>query len=207
MEMLSAPDRMRIETTIADIEQRTAAEMVVVVLGRSADYAEIKFGYALAMTLAAGGIAHLCWPALPTAWLLWLQLGVALAVLAALSVPAVLRWLTPRAVFSRSVEQRALLAFFEHALFETRDRTGVLIMLSLLERRVSLLGDTGIHAKVQPEGWQVHVDRIVQAIHRGRTADGLCDTLHALGETLSVALPQRSDDTDELSNKVLQKPR
>jgi len=207
MEMLSAPDRARIEATIADIEQRTAAEMVVVVLGRSGDYAEIKFGCALALALAAGGVGHLCLPALSTGWLLWLQLGVALAVFAALSVPAILRAVTPRSMFSRSVEQRAQLAFLEHALFETRDRTGVLILLSLLERRVAILGDNGIHARVQPEGWQTHVERIVHAIHRRRTADGLCETLRALGDMLSIALPQRADDVDELSNEVRQRPR
>ncbi|MET0391026.1 MAG: hypothetical protein ABW321_33955 [Polyangiales bacterium] len=202
MASLSSEALKEIEATIAELEQRTAAELVVMEVGRSAGYGEIKLGYALAASLAASAIAQLLWPDVPGAWHLWLQLGVALLTLALTSVPFVLRGIVPRALLTQWVEQRARLAFFDHHLFATRDRTGVLIMLSQLERRVVILGDAGIHAKIHAEGWKSHVDHIVKAIHAGKTGQGVCETLRAIGETLIAEFPPRADDVDELSNAV-----
>jgi putative membrane protein len=100
------------------------------------------------------------------------------------------------------VEQRAELAFLEHGVFATRDRTGVLILVSTLEHRVALLGDEGIHKKLQDSGWQRHVGELAKAIKDGRAAQGVCDTLRAIGEVLIAEFPPRHDDTDELSNAV-----
>jgi putative membrane protein len=204
---LSEAGRSHIEATIAEIELQTAAELVVVSIGRSASYSEIKLGYALALSLAAGAIGHTVWPTHSVQWLLWLQLAAALFTLGFTSLPIVLRRVVPKAVLKHWVNQRAHLAFLEHGLFATRDRTGVLIMLSELERRVVILGDSGIHAKVQESGWQAHVDHIVAAIHAGRIEQGVCETLRALGETLTKEFPRRADDVDELPNTVRQTPR
>jgi len=207
MMSLSEAGRASIEATIAEVEQRTAAELVVMAVRRSDDYGAIKLGYALAAALFTGGLTHVVWPVVPVAWLLWMQLAAAVASVALTSNAALLRLLAPKAQLQRAVDQRARLAFFEHALFATRDRTGVLILLSEIERRVVILGDAGIHAKIQAAGWQRHVDHIVQAIHAGRTEQGVCETLHAIGETLKAEFPRQPDDVDELSNKVRQDPR
>jgi len=204
MVSLSETERARIEATIAEIEQRTAAELVVAAIGKSDTYTEVKLSYALAAALGAGAMAHWGWPQVSVAWLLWLQLAAALGTLALTSVPVVLRRVVPKAVLQQAVERRAALAFFEHALFATRDRTGVLILLSELERRVVIMGDAGIHAKIHADGWRHHVDHIVEAIHAGRAGQGVCDTLRAIGETLSAEFPPRPDDVNELPNTVRQ---
>jgi putative membrane protein len=204
---LSEAGRASIEATIAEVEQRTAAELVVMEVRRSDEYGAVKLGYALAAALLAGGLTHSVWPAVPVARLLWLQLAAALASLALTACAPVLRLVVPKAHMQRAVDQRSRLAFFEHALFATRDRTGVLILLSEVERRVVILGDAGIHAKIQASGWQRHVDHIVQAIHAGRTEHGVCETLRAIGETLTAEFPRKPDDVDELPNAVRRDPR
>ena len=199
---LSQPERERIEAKIAEIEQRTAAELVVVSADACASYYEVKLTYALLLALAAGAVAHFARPEWSVPVILWLQLGAAVATLLLCSVPAVLRRVVPRRLLQQYVEQRAELAFLENAVFSTRDRTGVLILIAELEHRVAILGDEGIHKKVQTSGWQKHVADLTRAIASGRAGQGVCDTLQAIGEVLIAELPPRPDDTDELSNKV-----
>ncbi len=43
----------------------------------------------------------------------------------------------------------ALASFSEHGLHYTREHTGILILVSLLEHRVEVLADRGINAKVE----------------------------------------------------------
>jgi putative membrane protein len=207
MALLAKDALTRIEQTVAEIEQRTAAELVVVSVGQSASYAEIKLGYALALALLAGALGHVAWPEAHVVTLLWLQLGAAVLALLALSVPALLRRCVSAAVLQHSVDQRARLAFAEYAVFDTRDRSGVLIMISELEHRVVILGDSGIHARIQAAGWKTHVERIVAAIRAGRAEQGICETLRAIGEVLTVEFPVRPDDVNELSDAVRQTPR
>lgn len=204
---LSQADRAQIEATIAEIEQHSAAELVVVAIQRSGHYGEVKLAYALLISLAAGAVGHLLFPERAVPWLLWLQLAAALTTFGAISVPWLLRLVVPKALLAHAVDQRARLAFLEHGVFATRDRTGVLIMLSELERRVVILGDAGIHAKMQTAGWQTHVDHIVAAIHAGRIASGVCETLRAIGAVLMAEFPPRPDDVDELPNAVRVEPR
>jgi putative membrane protein len=201
-QILSAADRERIEATIAEIEQRTAAELVVVNADACAHYYEIKLGYALLIAFAAGAAGHTIWPDWGVPVILWLQLGAAIATVLLCSIPVVLRRVVPRRLMQQHVEQRAELAFLEHGVFATRDRTGVLILVSTLEHRVALLGDEGIHKKLQDSGWQRHVGELAKAIKDGRAAQGVCDTLRAIGEVLIAEFPPRHDDTDELSNAV-----
>jgi len=202
MKSLSDAGRAQIEATIAEIEQRTAAELVVATVEQSASYAGIKTAYALAVALAGGAVAHLVDPWLSVAQLLWLQLAAAGVSWLVCSIPWVLVRVVPRAYLTESVEQRAQLAFLHNALFETRDRTGVLILISQLEHRVVILGDSGIHARIQTAGWQGHVAHIVEAIRKGRAEQGICETLRAIGEILGAEFPPRPDDVNELANTV-----
>ena len=207
MALLSQASLQRIEQTIVEIEERTAAELVVVSVGQSATYADVRLGYALAASLLAGAIGHLAWPAAGAYELLWLQLGAAVLVMFLLRLPLVLRYSVRRAQLAAAVDQRARLAFLENAVFATRDRSGVLIVISELEHRVVIMGDAGIHARVQTSGWQAHVSHIIAAIRAGRAEQGVIETLKALGETLSAEFPRKHDDTNELPNTVQQTKR
>lgn len=199
---LTAADRTRIEATIAEIEQSTAAELVVVTAPASATYYEVKLTYALLGALGAGAGVHYGLPELTVSSVLWVQLLAALVMLSMCSIPAVLRRVVPRALLQQQVEQRAALAFLEHGVFATRDRTGVLILISELEHRVAILGDEGIHKALQSSGWERYVTDLVKSIREGRAGQGVCDTLQAIGKVLIAQFPPRPDDVNELPNTV-----
>jgi putative membrane protein len=196
--------RKRIEDTIAEIEQRTAAELVVVTVPRSDSYPETRMAAALFCALLSGVVGHTFWPQLRVVEVLWLEEAAALFGFLIAGVPWLLRLITPAQRVHGLVERRARDAFLEHNVFATRDRTGVLILISELERRVVIMGDKAIHERIEAKGWQTHVQRIVDGIRQGRAAQGVCDVLNTIGTVLQTHFPARSDDINELPNTVTQ---
>ncbi len=204
MALFSEVERKRIEEAIAEVEQQTAGEIVVVTVPESDDYHDLRFLYAAACAVAGAALVHLLQPRLGVSWLLWLQIGIALVAYAVFNWPLLLRLLVPGARQEQAALRRAREAFFEHGVYKTRDRSGVLVFISELEHRVVLLGDEGIHARVQVTGWQDHVRHIVEAIRARRPTDGVHQVIRDLGEVLSREFPRREDDRDELSNRVIE---
>lgn len=202
MALLTAQDRQRIETSISAAERMTAAEIVVACIAHGDSYLDLRVLAAGLIALAGGAGLSLGLPWLDLHELLALQTLIAVAVFAVSGLAPVLRACVPGARKHSAVERAAQLAFLKHSVFATRERTGVLILLSELEHKVVILGDQGIHARVQDPGWQKHVESIVRAIGAGRAADGVCEVIDSLAKVLAEGAPIRADDTNELPNRV-----
>ncbi|HEX5661176.1 MAG TPA: hypothetical protein VFX59_28490 [Polyangiales bacterium] len=202
MSLFSKSEADQIAAAITEVEKSTAGEIVVAEDVRSDDYAEVRLAWAFGLGLAVAGGAHLFWPWLEAGWLLGAELGVFLLVWLLSALPVVLRRLVPGGRAHEAVDRAARLAFVEHAVFRTRDRTGVLIFLSALEHRVVILGDDGIHARVQNPGWEALVAELAQSIRAGRAGEGVCTVVRKLGVRLGEAAPIRPDDENELANHV-----
>lgn len=207
MGLLDAASRARIEAKIEEIERTTAGEIVVVSVPGSDSYFDVRLLYAASCAPGIAALAHVVWPSLSVTWLLWLQLPVAALCLLLTGWAPLLRGLVPRARMGAAAERRAREEFLEHTVFATRERTGVLILLSELEHQVVILGDSGIHAHVHDSGWALHVQRIVDAIRAGDAGTGVCDVITAMGTVLAAKVPVRPDDRDELPNQVRQDDR
>ena len=170
----SPADHAAIEAAVREVEAQSAGEIIPYAVERSDRYARAIWTAAtlgaLAGSLAAavirwsgefwGGPVAL-WIALPPAT------GAALGWLAAFILPALRRLLVPPEVLAERVRQRAAQAFVEEEVFRTRDRSGVLIFLSLFEHRVVVRADRGLDGVVSPREWEEVVDG-----HRGRHAPG-----------------------------------
>jgi putative membrane protein len=204
MPLLDQAARQRIEAAVADVERRTSGEIVVVSVPASDHYYDVRLLFALCVALAAAALAHGFFPALSLTVLLLLQALMAVLTFALLGMAPLLRQAAPHSRRAEAVLRRAREAFLDHAVFATRDRTGILILLSELEHKVVIMGDAGIDAHVNQEGWHAHVTRIVSSIRAGDPAAGVCSVIAELGEVLATRLPIRADDQDELSNEVRQ---
>jgi putative membrane protein len=204
------PDRDRISSAIHDAERATSGEIVPFVVEQSDYYAE-----AIWRAAAIGGAVALV--ALAVAQLLadfWMPLGVvgvalagiglaALAGIVVALVPSLRCLLVGDRQITHRVMQRAVEAFVAEEVFLTRDRTGILIFLSLLERKVVVLGDSGINAKVKPEDWDEIVRIITHGIRSGRPADGLVEAIARCGRLLvEHGFAVRADDTNELPDAL-----
>lgn len=199
-----------IRAAVAEAEQRTSGEIVPYFVEESDAYPGALWkGTALgafAGALLAEGIYFLgdFWGGLIPLWIaLPAAAGGALGFLLTAYVPAVKRWMAGDALLDLRTRQRAEMAFLEQEVFRTRERTGILLFLSLFEHRVVVLGDSGINRKVEPGQWDGIVRTVVHGIRDGRPGEALASAIRQCGELLQRhGLEIRPDDRDELSNEL-----
>lgn len=212
-DIFSERDRERIREAVSRAEERTSGEIVPVVVPMSDPYEVAMWkGGALLASLALGAamlVFHFYqgwgfeW--LHTGWgiaFVTLAAGIAGGLVGA-GVPPVKRLLAGADDMTRAVHRRAMKAFVDEEVFATKDRTGILIFISLLEHRIEVLGDSGINQLVTPEDWVDVVEKIRRGVKGGRVADGLIDAIDTCGHLLErkgVAIQE--DDRDELSNEL-----
>jgi putative membrane protein len=212
---LSEHEKARISEAVRAAEAHTSAEIVPMLVARSGLYrdAQHRVGLALALVVLTGLLmgdgfwASWGWQTADAAWLL-------LAVVLAYAVGSWIGMFTPviRAVTSterlrRKVQLRAEQTFAQQSLSRTRQRTAVLLMVSLLERHVYVLPDVGIGSGISQAQWSDVVDAVVTKLRQNDIAGGLCAGIERSGVMLARACPSvPGDNPDELSNRLLQEP-
>lgn len=190
---LTPTDMQAIEARVAALEKSHGVEVVTVVVGKSDVYPETvwkAFALGAALTALAVTVADVvrpdwagAWPAL-SAVLATLGVGV-LCALACVYVPAFARLFLRETRASLEVHQFAKVQFLERELFATATRTAILVLVSLLERRVVILADKGMHAHVGAAEWDAVIARMTPPLGDGRTGEALQAGLAAIGELLA----------------------
>jgi putative membrane protein len=120
-------------------------------------------------------------------------------------IPWLKQFFISRKEIDDEVEEAAITNFFDQGLYRTRDQTGVLVLISVFERRVWVLADRGINAKVSESQWDDIVKMITDGIKQKRPADAICEAVEKIGELLTTHFPIKPDDTDELKNLIIEK--
>lgn len=203
-------DLEAIRAAVAEAEQRTSGEIVPYFVEQSDAYPGALWkGTALgafAGPLFAEGIYYVgnFWGGLIPLWIaLPAAAGGALGFLLTAYIPAVKRWMAGDGLLDLRTRQRAEMAFLEQEVFRTRDRTGILLFLSLFEHRVVVIGDSGINQKVEQSQWDGIVQTVVAGIRAGRPGEALASAIRQCGELLErhgVAI--QPDDRNELDNEL-----
>lgn len=103
----------------------------------------------------------------------------------------------------RNSKEEAILQFYEEGLNNTKDQTGVLILIILENKTIELLADHGINEKVSPNSWGNIVQKMSNSFKQGDFCKGLCDAVKEVGEHLKTHFPIKPDDTDELPDDVI----
>lgn len=198
-----------IRHAVAEAEARTSGEIVPYVVDASDDYpGAVWKGIALgafAGPLIAewiyflgdfwGGLLPL-WIALPAA------AGGAVGFLLTNFVPSIKRWMAGDLLDLRT-RQRAEMAFVEQEVFRTRERTGILLLVSLFEHRVVVLGDSGINQKVEQGQWDGIVQTVVAGIRAGKPGEALATAIRQCGELLERhGVARQADDRNELPDEL-----
>ena len=211
-QFLSDDQRAHVNAAVEKAEKLTAGEIVVMFISASYHY---PMANVIGATTFAIPLALIFTPVIG-GWLwignqnMWLFLGL-LTVFFILFHEIIKRlvWLKryfiSRKEIDAEVKEAAITHFFNHGLYRTRDETGVLVLISVFERRVWILADRGINAKV-PEGqWDDIVKMITDGIRQKRSADAICEAVEKIGELLKRHFPVKPDDSDELDNLIIEK--
>jgi len=207
MTLLTEQDLARISAAVAEAEQHTSGEIVPMIFARSDDYPGARWRLAIVTALLFGLVTSFWLDGQtnmgnPT-WILWAEIpGLYIGYWLG-SFDAVLRPFLVSSKVDEEVHQRALQAFVSHNLHATRDHTGILIMVSLLEHRVEILADSGINSKVPADAWQQIVADMLAQIKTGDLVEGLCIAVRECAQVLAAEFPGSHDNPDEISNRVI----
>jgi uncharacterized membrane protein len=94
--------------------------------------------------------------------------------------------------------ERALDVFAHLRIWDTAHNNGVLIYLLLADRKVEIVADRGIDAKVGREGWQKICAAMESDFRRGDFEGGVIRGIEAVSRQLAAYFPPHPGDRNEL---------
>jgi putative membrane protein len=185
---------------VKEIEKTTDAELVLVIRARSSFYRHAD--YLFGALLAFAGLIFLLFSPYnfhPN----WVLIDVVLLFLAGTFLSSrsnmVRRILTREKLRSAAVRKFAAAMFYEAGIANTAGETGILVYLSLFERRLELIADRGVLKAIPSLKWNQQLFELHEA---GRLADPdiLLKSLGQLSALLAEHLPPTGDNPNELAD-------
>lgn len=183
---------------VTEIEQGTDAELVIVVRARSGTYRHAD--YLFASLLAFLGLLGLLF--LPVDFhQYWVPIDVAaffiLGVFLSSRSNGLRRLLTSKKFRDTAVRTGAAAMFYDAGIANTEAEMGILIYLSLLERRLELIADRGVLKGVPPLEWNQTLFALKEA-GQNPDAETLLKALRDLGNLLGKHIPATGENPNEL---------
>lgn len=125
---------------------------------------------------------------------------IALSVL--LCLPSVRTALMPRAARRAVAHRVAMEQFTIRGIARKKERSGILIFVSLAERYARIVADEGIAARVPQSEWQEAIDVLVAHTKGGHIADGFISAIEKCGNVLTTNFPRSDTSRDELPDQI-----
>ena len=186
---------------VQEIERSTDAELVIVVRARSANYlhADYLFGFSFALIVLLFLVfSPFSFP----------EFLVPLDVAVAFVVGSIISWKSNavRRLFSRekfrknAVRTAAAAMFYEAGIANTNAEMGVLIYLSLMERRLELIADRGVLKKVPAQDWNHQIFELHQ-VGKEPDPEKFKSALAQFGDVLATHVPATGENPNELPDK------
>ena len=206
----SDSDKNEIKQAVKDLENESSGELVLYFAKSSHSYQ----GASWKLAGISGGITLVIIMSLSYLWLLtpfFTPIVISAIVLIMMAVGLGLAALSPKIrlslvagkIVENGVITKARDIFLQEEVFNTIDRSGILIFISELEHEVVVLGDSGINSKIPDAAWQDIVNTIVRAIKKKEIVGGI---VHAIEQCKDLLLEHdfhiREDDTNELSDDI-----
>jgi putative membrane protein len=189
-----------IAAAIREIEKQTNAEMVVVVRGRSGNYrhADYLFGAIVALI----GLVFVLFSPIEF-HTYWIPFDVIALFIAGAWVSSRGNWIrrtfTTKKFRANAARMGASAMFYEAGIANTSAENGMLVYLSLLERRLEVIADRGILKAVPPLKWNQCVFELHQ-VGKAATPQKFIDGLRTTGKLLAEHLPATGENPNELAD-------
>ena len=194
--ILSDHDRNRLDALIGKIEKRTNTQIVLAVIQRSDVYADLPWK-SFALGASFTGFLVFISDLLFYNW--YPQVTVPLSVVGILSggafcalltmfIPGFARRLLSAFRAEVEVQQYAESLFLSRELYATSKRTGILVLVSLFERKVVILPDKGLINQLTKDAMQRMIVSMTLLLKRNEISQafeaGLKQLSHILGENV-----------------------
>ena len=204
---LTADEIKKIESLIAGAERRTSGEIVPVIVRESVkkEPPTLVFSSLLVFIFFIYAESRLA---------SWLELSDIIFIGCGVAISAILGRLLSRLgpvrrVFARDrdltryAELRAELEFYRAGIGSTSGKTGILLFLSVQDRRAVVLADQAISEKLPQDTWDHVLRLLVGGIKNGKCFDGLKSAIQECGGILATHFPIAANDVNELTNRLI----
>jgi putative membrane protein len=215
--LLSEEDRKSVSAAVAAAEKKTAGEIVPVVATTSDRYERAEDLVGLVTALAAVAATWTQFQRLKPSpeWngdpelaihlpyvLAIFVGGWALGLLLARLIPGLKRLTVSRKSMLARVLVAAHHAFDSLHVRGTKGATGVVIYVSLFERRVCVWADRSVSEKIPEAEWKEACEILTKSLAEGKAKEGFVEAIRRIGDVLAKHFPVHSNDTNELSNEL-----
>jgi putative membrane protein len=208
---LTAQEQQQINRLVAEVEAASGAQLVIAVIGKADSYPEIPWkAFALGVAAAGSLLAMAAFlgfyelPAHAAVFASMILLGCGLACAATtIFVPAFARAYLDRLRAEVEVGQYARAMFIDRAMSETPAHIGVLILMSLFERQVAIVPDTGVREHLSDAHLDAVRAKMIPLLAGGRIAAAAEMALTMIGELLEGKL-DRSAGGNALPTSLVQ---
>lgn len=208
---LSNEEKILLESHIAGAEVRTGMQIVMSVIERSDNYAELPWkAFALGTSFAGLMVLvmNLLWPLASPVTAAFLSIVMILAAGAGFALLCVFASDFARLFLNSrradvETRQYAESLFLSRQLFATRDRKAMLLLVSLFERRIVVLPDTGLTGQLNHAAIDLIIKHMRVYLKAGQTARALDAGLKKLEEILSGNMPPESS-VNELPDDIIE---
>ncbi|HEY2864755.1 MAG TPA: TPM domain-containing protein [Casimicrobiaceae bacterium] len=178
---LDPAESAAIEAQVAGLEAKTGVQLVSAIIGKSDSYVELPWK-AFALGTALASLALVVVDAWRPQWsggeealtLAVTILGVgAASALLAIAVPPYARLYLRATRRDLEVRHYAQALFLRRELFRTPRRNGILMLVSLFERKIDILPDVGLHARIDAADWRGVIEAMTPLLRERRCFDAL----------------------------------
>lgn len=223
MTMMDDAGRKLVADAVTEAESATSGEIVTVLAESSDGYTDVALLWAAGAAFTAMSVFAAfpepfldTWDSAVSGWGHEWTAGelasmvIALGLVKFLGVWLVQQWqplkwlLVPAPVKTQRVRAQAVRQFKVGARGRTIGHTGVLIYLSMRERRAEIVADESIAAKVPAEVWGEAMGDMLAHIRHGRVAEGLAVGIRDVGFILAEHFPRGEDDANELPDRLIE---
>ena len=189
----------RLGAAVHDVERRSCAELVLEVHARAGSYAHADARFA-ALLAFLSVVTLLFVPVVfpPVALLIDALVFYFLGLWIARKSDSVRRLMTTARERNDLVRLKASSLYHERGIGNTEGETGLLLFVSLLERRVEILADRGLLRAMRPDDWNA----LLAELHtmQSVTPDDLLAVIGKLGALLEHDAPAGECNPDELAS-------
>jgi len=203
-------DLERIKNAVKEAESKISGEIVPVFVEKSSHYTIANYRAAL---IGAAAVFFLIIifdryvPNLavydPVLIFTLVMLGGFIGALKSHYINFVKRLMLSQSYMDQATRKRAENAFLQEEVFNTRQRTGIMIFISFFEHEVIVMADKGISEVVDQKEWDSMVRKIIDNVKQGKIVDGIEAAILRCGEILlEKGFVISPDDVNELKDDL-----
>lgn len=105
-------------------------------------------------------------------------------------------------VCKEDVLDKAVEIFHRLEMDKTQLNNGVLVFLSVQDKKIGIIGGKGIDEVVTADFWNSTKDLMIEHFKKGELANGLIAGIKEAGDQLKAHFPYTSNDVNELPDEI-----